>query len=333
LFAGLGLHSSAFSQTDSSVQPDQVFRVSVDLVLIDAQVIKKKTGRPVTALQRQDFELYENRIRQQITSFSQDELPLSIVFLFDLTDSVRPVLKSLAEGALRALQHLKPEDEASVMVYAASTQLLQDFTTDRQLIVDAIRRAGKMESPEAAFFNEGIFQAAGQLKKASNPSNRRVIVWLTDNIPNIPSEEIRQRYARKMPPGSIHTQADALAELFKTGTVVCTLLERSDISESQFMEHMHDPLHHLYSRKYPPGDVYKYAQETGGQVFEPNSTKQVGQRLSDLIDLLRTRYALGYRPSTDEPTGKFYEVKLAVTREAQKREGKLLVRTRRGFYR
>ncbi|HEV3317755.1 MAG TPA: VWA domain-containing protein [Candidatus Angelobacter sp.] len=336
LLAWFGGQVSALAQTDSSPQPEQVFRVRVELVVVDAQVLNKKTKRPVEAMRREDFQLYENGIRQQITSFSQDELPLSLVFLFDLTDSVRPVLQPLAEGALRALQHLKPQDEAAVMVYAASAQMLQDFTTDRQLIVNAIQKASRMESREAAFFNQGVFQAALQSERATNPASRRVIVWFTDNIPNIPSEEIRSQYAKSVPAGSIHTEKEALNELFKSGAVVCTMLERSDISESEFMANMNRPLMMLYRKQYPPGDVYKYSQETGGQVFEPIGAKQAAQRLSDMIDQIRHRYALGYRPSISAdqaPAGQFYQLQLKVTPEAEQREGKLIIKTRRGFYR
>jgi VWFA-related protein len=336
LITWLGAQLPAFSQTESPTQAEQVFRVRVDLVVLDAQVFNKKTGRPVDAMHREDFQLYENGVRQQITSFSQDELPLSLVFLFDLTDSVRPVLQPLAEGALRALQHLKPQDEVAVMVYAASAQMLQDFTTDRQLIVNAIQKASRMESKEAAFFNQGVFQAALQSERATNPASRRVIVWFTDNVPNIPSEEVRSEYAKSVPAGSLHTEKDALRELFKSGATVCTMLERSDISESEFMANMHKPIMMLYRKQYPPGDVYKYSLETGGTVFEPTGAKQAAQRLSEMIDQIRNRYALGYHPSASSdqtPTGQFYQLKLKLTPEAEKREGKLIVRTRRGFYR
>jgi VWFA-related protein len=334
LLAWWGGQVSAFAQTDSSPQPEQVFRVRVELVVVDAQVLNKKTKRPVEAMRREDFQLYENGIQQQITSFSQDELPLSLVFLFDLTDSVRPVLQPLAEGALRALQHLKPQDEVAVMAYAASAQMLQDFTTDRQLIVNAIQKASRMESREAAFFNQGVFQAALQSERATNPASRRVIVWFTDNIPNIPSEEIRSQYAKSVPAGSLHTEKDALKELFKSGVVVCTMLERSDISENEFMANMNKPIIMLYRKQYPPGDVYKYSLETGGTVFEPVGAKQAAQRLSEMIDQIRNRYALGYHPLTaSNQLGQFYQLKLKVTPEAEQREGKLIVRTRRGFYR
>src|SRR5258707_5493948 len=121
----------------------QVLRVNVRLVMVDAQVLTRKTGRAISSLHAEDFQVYEDGVQQPITSFSQDELPLSVGFLFDLTDSVRPVLKSLAGGALQALKRLKPEDEVAVMVYAASTQLLQDFTTDRELAAKAIEKASK----------------------------------------------------------------------------------------------------------------------------------------------------------------------------------------------
>ena len=140
------------------------------MVLVDAQVLNKKTRHASRELKKEDFQLYEDNVRQQVSSFSQDTMPLSVVLLFDLTDSVRPVLKSLGEGALEALQHLKPEDEVTVMTYAASAQVLQEATTDRALAVAAIEKASRMESGEAAFFNEGIFQAAEQLAKGKNSS-------------------------------------------------------------------------------------------------------------------------------------------------------------------
>src|SRR5215510_3456539 len=127
---------SAPAQTDLPT-----FRQTVNVEVVDAQVIHKKTGQPVTSLKREDFQVYEDKVLQQITSFSQDELPMSIVLLFDLTDSVRPVLKPLAAGAMEALEHLRPQDEVSVMVYAASVQVLQQATTDRALAAAAVAKA------------------------------------------------------------------------------------------------------------------------------------------------------------------------------------------------
>jgi len=209
LIFGQTLSITSHSQVPTTEKP--VYRVDVHVVLVDAQVLNKKTRHASRELKKEDFELYEDNVRQQVSSFSQDTMPLSVVLLFDLTDSVRPVLKSLGEGALEALQHLKPEDEVTVMVYAASAQVLQEATTDRALAVAAIEKASHMESGEAAFFNEGIFQAAEQLTKGKNSSSRRVIIWLTDNVPNVPSEDsVPLRYRTSLNGAMPHTQAEAV---------------------------------------------------------------------------------------------------------------------------
>lgn len=307
-----------WSQT--SAPGDPVIQVTVDLVVVDAQVVQKKTGRPIGALKREDFELLEDGVRQEIVSFSQDQLPLSIVFLFDLTESVQPVLKPLTTGALAALQHLKPEDETAVMVYAASAKLLQDFTTDRTLTVAAIEKASVMDSNENAFFNEGVFQAAVQAAKAKNPASRRVIIWLTDNVPNIPSES------------NLHTEVDALRELLESGTVVSALLERSAMSNTMMVLFSKNPLFAMGRKHHPPGDVYKYAEQTGGQVMK-SGKEEVAAKLADLIDQIRTRYSLGYRASVDQPPGKFCEIKLKISANVVKREGQVVVKAKHGYYR
>ncbi len=302
-----------------STSDDQVIRVKVDLVQVDVQVLEKKTGRPVGSLNREDFQLYEDGVKQQIAELSRDRLPLSVLLLFDLTDSVNPVLKPLAVGALAALQHLKPEDEVAVMVYAASAHLLQDFTTNREQVVAAIEKASEMDSNEDAFFNEAIFQASTQLGKAQNPNRRRTIIWLTDNVPNIPS-------------AGVHTENEAFHQAFETGTVISALLERSAFSDFAMVAYGKNPLFASSRRHNPPGDVYKYAERTGGEVMK-SSKDEVSTKLAQLIDEIRTRYTLRYYPSIKQPKGKFCEIKVQIGPETRKGEGALLVRTKKGYYR
>jgi len=319
---------ASLAQSSASTEP--FFRVTVRVEVVDAQVLSKKTKHAVSSLQREDFEVYEDNVRQEITSFSQDQLPLSVVILFDLTDSVRPVLVSLAEGALEALQRLKPEDEVAVMTYAASAHLVQDFTTNRGLAAAAIVKASRMKSDEAAFFNEGIYQAAAQLAQSRNPASRRVIIWLTDDVPNIPSEEIRERYGKSIRNGTLHTEKETIAQVLKTDTVVCTLLKKSEISDQE--DAHRDTAKILGRMMYPPGEVRKYAQVTGGEVIEA-SGKKLKAELAELIDDLRLRYSLSYHPSAAKPAGKFCGIKVKLSPELKKSQGDLLVITKQGYYR
>jgi len=323
----LGFSAISHAQTSDSSVP---FRLDVHVVQVDTQVLDKKTRHVTPALNQEDFLIFEDGIPQKISSFSQDKLPLSIVILFDLTDSVRPVLKSLAEGAMEALQHLKPEDEVTVMVYAAATQVLQEATTDRTLAAAAIEKASRMESDEAAFFNEGIFRAAERLTESSNPSSRRVIIWLTDDVPNIPSEAaIPLRYRRSLKGAMPHSQKEALEKLLHTGTVVCSLVKQSDKSidgEQRLIAHPAERMLH------PPGEVYKYAVATGGQVIEYKK-KELKDKLAVLIDDLRMRYSLAYHPSEQKPKGKYCTIKVKLAPETKKSIGDVVVEARQGYYR
>ncbi|MGB9418080.1 MAG: VWA domain-containing protein, partial [Acidobacteriaceae bacterium] len=181
--------SAVAQQTARNAAPSSetdmpVIRVSTQFVVLDALVENKKTGQPIGNLEAKDFLLTEDGAPQKITYFTHDRLPLSVVFLFDLTETVQPVLKPLADGAREILSHLKPQDEVSVMVFSSHTELLQDFTTDRALAADAIEKASEMKTGEGTFIHEDMYEAVDQGMKSTIPDSRRVLVWLTDGTSN-----------------------------------------------------------------------------------------------------------------------------------------------------
>ncbi|HKV40559.1 MAG TPA: VWA domain-containing protein [Blastocatellia bacterium] len=310
----------------------QVIRLSTELVTVDAQVLNKKAGHSIGGLRQEDFEIQDDGVTQTISYFSQDSLPISAVLLFDLTDTVRPVLKELAASAARALRHLKPEDEVAVMVYAASAHVIQGFTRDRQLAVDAISKASGMESREAAFFNEAAYQAAAQLSHAANPWNRRVIIWFTDGVPNIPTQRMQSTYGKSLPKGSLHTEGQATNELYELGGVVCSLIIHGPMTEMVDLVENKNPIALILSKRHPPGNVYKYAEETGGEVIRARND-EIGRRLAELVDNLRTRYSLGYVPSNGGNDRKFHRIKVRLSSQADKREGGTVVKARKGYVR
>jgi VWFA-related protein len=287
-----------------------------------------KTPAPV--LERGHFQVYEDGQLQETKSFSRDQLPLSVVLLFDLTDSVRPVLRRLSLGAKSALTHFKPEDEVAVMAYAASARILDGFTKDRRRTVDAIERASYMKSGEAAFFNEAVYQAAEELRQPENESNRRVIIWLTDNLPNVPTEWNRAHVGASVPEGSLHTQEEAVRALHESGITVAPLL----LTDPAFLVAT-APLRAyeaLWYKSHPPGDAKKYAEWTGGQAMGLGG-KNVEQRLADLIDELRSRYTIGFQPSQSKPPGTFCKLRVELAPDGPLHPKEWNVLSRAGYYR
>ncbi len=316
--AVLGMLSAAMPVCAQDGGP--VFHATSELVLVDVQVLRTKTRTPAPALQASDFKVYEEGAPQEIVQFSRDEFPLSVVLLFDLTNSVNGVLKRLAEGAKTALGHFKAADEVAVMVYSGHATPVDGFTKDRDRTIQAIERAAEMSSDEPAHFNEGVYQAATELGRARSPSNRRVIIWLTDNIPNVP-------YRKKYP---AHTEIEAFRALHEEGIVVAPILLKNPFWAviAPIVQKAEAP----HKKDFPPGDARKYAELTGGEAVGLRG-KRPDARLAQLIDELRARYTIAYRPSDEQAAGTFRKIRVELSSASSLRPKEWTVLARQGYYR
>jgi len=311
-----------------------VVRISTDYVLLDVLVEDKKTHQLVGNLESRDFQVEEDGARQTVTSFSLDLLPLSVVFLFDLTQTVHPILKPLADGATEILGHLKPQDEVAVMAFSSHTELLQGFTLDRRLAGAAIETASQMASKEATFLHEDMWEALDQALKAQTPKSRKVLVWLTDGTSNFDNLVTRKAFG-KQAPAHLHGKEEATAKLLHTDVAVAALVDRSILTDALITYTDANPLSALGGGRF--GEIDNYAAMTGGPALK-TSKKEVAQKLAQLIDELRGRYEIGYRPPQAEGSVRFRAVKVSLTDEALRRlgytrESELTVRARRGYFR
>jgi len=265
-----------------------VIRVSSQLVVLDVLVKDKKTGVPIDKLEAKDFVVREDGVSQRITTFSHDMLPLSVVLLFDLTDTVRPVLKPLAEGASDILGHLKPQDQVAIMVFSSHTELLQDFAPDHSLAVAAIAKASEMESGEGTFIHEDMYEAVEQAIKSTPAESRRVLVWLTDGTANL-ENAFTQKTIGQGAPAHLHSKQEAMNKLLQSSVAVAALIDRSPVTDAFVAASYATPFAFISGVRV--GDINHYADMTGGPVLD-TSKKEVAARLSELLDQLRARYTL-----------------------------------------
>lgn len=326
---------SAFAQATASVAGGgpPVIRVSSELVLVDAVVYEKKSGLLIGNLDANDFILSEDSIPQNITYLSHDQLPLSLVFMFDLTETVRPILKPLANSANTILGHLKPQDEVAVMVFDSHTELLQDFTTDHSLISMAVERAAAMKSDDGTFIHEDVYEAIDQALQSKSQSGRRVLLWLTDgtsNVENSASKKLIGRHAHPV----LHTKQEANEKLFRSRVTVAALIDRSPSTDLFVAAMDMSPFAFIGGRL---GDINKYADETGGPVLHTNN-KEAVEKLATLLDQIRGSYTFGYRPSSATADHRFHVLRLRLSsslrqKHPELRGKKLVIRTKQGYYR
>ncbi len=293
---------------------NEAIKINTDLVVLDAQILRKKDGVAVASLKRENFTLYEDGVRQEITHFSQDKLPLSILLLLDLSASVKPVIEEIRNGALGALRQLRPEDEVAVMTFADRTELLHDFTKDRKAVIDQVSRVlEKRFVGVGTSLHTALYEAALQMDHAVSPLSRRVIITVTDDIATM------HRFTNP-------TINEVNERLLEHSSVVCGLVIGGPTSKTLniFLREHKD----VYNWKVKIDD---FAEPTGGEVIITNA-HDVNQKLAEMISHLRVRYSLGYTPLMVSADGRFRRIMLNVTDEVQKREGQIIIKTRQGYF-
>ncbi len=314
--------SSALPQ--SGQQNEQAIKLGTELVLLDVEATNKKTGQAVGGLRKEDFQLYEDGVLQQITHFSQDKLPISALILLDVSGSVWPFINELREAAREALNLLKPEDEAALMVFAGNAKLAVNFTKDKHKVAESLGLFGGKELAAGTNHNTALLQAAAFMKNATSSSNRRIIIAITDDV----STE------KKPPP---YAASRTLHEVMESGSVVCGIFFDSVYRTSKANRRDKDlnPMAaQMIVNEGSQGLVLSYTERTDGissEVDKKNLKESLRENFTRLVERLRTRYSLGYTSTNEKADGKFRKLKLKLSPEIEEREG-ASVSTKRGYY-
>ena len=302
--------------------PADVIKVDVDLVKIDALVLQKKTARIVGGLNKEDFLLYEDGIKQEITHFSQDELPLSVVVAIDRGPACPHPIDVWSDEAHRAareaIDRLKPVDEIAVMAFTDSAKLIQPFTRNRIMIEQALNNipAPAKTTKVAHCFNLMFADAAEHMFKASNPAGRRVIIVITSmtrlfDCTNGPSNRA------------------AATAIYEAGAVVCAIIPRVILQRVEnSLQTFATRVNKVVAANYM--DLEYLANETGGEVLA-DKPKKLGPTFQTLIDHLRSRYNLAFVSTNKNRDGTTRKLKLDIDHARQKSQDKLVIKARRSY--
>ncbi len=304
------------SQTYSAPGSDDVLKVDVDLITVDALVLEKKSARVVGDLRQADFTLSEDGVKQTITHFSQDSLPISMLLLVDRGACLDPFGTEVREAARQAIARLKPSDEVAFMSYHDEVELLQEFTRDRDLISRSLDRVPPHEEHARHCLNKAFGAAADYVQKAGNPIGRRVVVVITGVTRDFDC------------PSGMSGKAAAQA-IYESGAVVSAIVPKT---AGQQMENAMM----VWATRFgklggaPYMDIKKLADETGGEILS-DKPERLNTTFTDLINHLRTRYNLAFTSTNKNRDGTTRKLKIDVGAPAQTTKSKLVVKARRSY--
>lgn len=285
------LHSGLAGQSQKPAQERPVFRVGVETVFVKVAVTDP-LNRYVTGLEKEHFKVFEDKVEQSITHFSQQAAPISAGIIFDVSGSMKDNnnIGAAKSAIVRFLQSGNSEDEYFLVTFNQSTKLAQNFTKETATIQSeiSIRQPGGRTA-----LYDAVYMGLDMIRQGKN--EKKALILITDgedNSSRYTPTEVRD-FARES-----DVQIYAIGEEGKLG--------------------------------YGRSEIQNIVGITGGRAFFPNNFNELDYYIDLVHAELRNQYVLGYTPTNKNHDGKYR--KLRVKLEPPEGLPKLLVHARDGYY-
>lgn len=285
-----------------------MFRAGVNLVRIDVDVAGRGGGRPLAAA---DFLVLDNGRAQVVTHSSRDELPLDVILLFDISGSMKPGVRRVAEGARAALAQLRPGDRAAVFAFEGRLRTLLALTADLETVRKTIEQdLLSQQFTGTTALQASIHAAAGHFIGQQRGARRRAMLVVTDNRGQNEGVDLSR----------------VITRLWQLDVVVSGLIVRmpGEVRRIQPMGLTARARRALKQARDAVG-MDPIAEATGGELVR---TGQPARDFKDTLRRLRQRYSL-YYPMPEGAPGEQRTIKVELSPEGRRSAGnrKLLART------
>jgi Ca-activated chloride channel family protein len=284
---------------DKRGEEEDVLRLETDLVMLDVTVVDP-SNRPVMDLKKEEFTVLEDKVQQEISIFSRDQVPVSIVLAIDTSGSMRAKLDTVIKASVNLVKESRQSDEIAVIEFKDQPELLEEFTTDFNDVIDTLQSF--VASRQTAMLDALYLGADYANKEGKN--RRKAIVIVTDGLDK----------------DSYYKFDEVVDHLREADVQVYLVGFTNDLEKggSIFKKSEKEKAEALLN---------KLADETGGKAFFPRELSEVHQIAQQISNDLRTQYSIGYYPSNTKKDGTFRSVRVQVNSGNRK----LIARTRTGY--
>jgi VWFA-related protein len=136
-----------------------------------------KAGQPVIGLKLEDFKVSDEGKRQQVTLFSGERSALRIALALDVSGSMQNKIRQVEAALRHFIQLLEPVDEIMVITFSDRVHVLQDFTSDRELLGRVI---DKLEPVGSTLLYDAVAEAIRRVAKG--PAESKAVVIVSDGV-------------------------------------------------------------------------------------------------------------------------------------------------------
>src|SRR6266702_1133026 len=292
----LSLILSLHAQQSKNSGQSPTIKVDVDLTLVNATVTDPQS-RVVTGLEREHFQLWEDKVEQKIEYFSSEDVPLSLGIVFDVSGSMKDKLSAARDAAVTFLKTGNPDDEYFLVEFSNRPEVASDFTTDVSKLQSKL-----IFTPAKGMtaMYDAVYVGLEKLKAGSNP--KKALLLITDG------EDNRSRYTFQNVKEFVKEQD---VQIYAIGIV--------DQWNSQ-----------LGAGHTGRAMIEELSDLTGGRSFFPDSVYELEDICTKIAVELKNQYVIGYHSTNAAKDGKWRKLRLKIN--PPKGIQHLNVRSKSGYY-
>jgi Ca-activated chloride channel family protein len=300
---------------------DEVLRIKTEEILLPVSV-RDLEGTPVGGLKQERFLVFDNGVRQEITSFNRRRVPANIVLLLDASSSVFSQMKFIREAGKRFIEGLLAEDKVCVVQFADKVELLQDWTPATN--VSSLEKSldWRYHPGLRTTFYDGLYLAARE--QLSKVEGRRIIILLTDGLDT--AEKQRASFADAL--NAVRRVDAGVYVVSLTASLRAELEKKTGKSKLSRMFSGYDTrevARFLGLLDQSEKSLEELAARTGGRVFFPLKDEDLVPAYQAIAEELRTQYIITYKPQPRAGAGEYRRVRVLVL------NGDYEVATREGY--
>ena len=292
VYDAAGRKASSSVLNSPAIQIDDELEVRLQQLYV---AVESRDGQRVLDLDRGAFKIFDNRKRQQISTFETGDVPFSAVLLLDASSSMRGGRLEVAVGGARAfVDGMRELDQAKVILHSDRLVRETPFTST---VTDLSDTLVDVEAGGGTALNDHLFLA---LERLGRVQGRRVVVILSDGI-DVESA---------LPVRYVSWIASQLQPV-----IYWIRLVNADIPADE--ENPPFGEHRSYWRDYEEHeqeieDLVRMVQESGGRIDAIRSIDEVEDSFRWILSDLRNQYVLGYLPDAKSGAGGEHEVEVKV---------------------
>ncbi|MGH9937058.1 MAG: VWA domain-containing protein [Blastocatellia bacterium] len=306
-------------------EPRQQETIRVDTSLVAVPVIVTDySGRFVTGLTRQDFQLFEDGKSQEATSFSSAETPFNVALLIDTSRSTQGILGAIRKAARNFVEQLQPQDRVLIVTFDERVNFRGDFTSDRRQLQRTIN--GVKSSYLTAVY-DAISRTINE--KLAPLKGRKAIVVFSDGVDTWSQKATYESTLDLVARSGVLVYAVQYNTSSVGGTVDSPyLLPRRYFSyfSRPFVAPQQDRMRAELERyRIATTFLHALATQSGARRLQAESVENSERAFALIADELRHQYTLEYYSTNDQRDGGYRTIEVRLQRDD------LTVRARQGY--